>query len=412
MSVEYYAGLDIGASSVKCVVAVAGENGSPVFSGLGAADSGGSVRDGILVDMEGAAAAVRSAIEEAEELCGFRVDRVHLGVGGAHVRGLMGTGTIGTGTLDEPGIISDRDVAHAIEAAGSIDLPPGCMALDSITRDFAFDRFSGLRKPPVGLQASSITARVFTVFSDRVPVENLVALVEHTGRRVDALIPSALAAGTAVLSPDETDFGVILADMGHSITNFVLYRGGGPLHLAAVPMASDHITRDLQRLRLSWAQAERLKVEKAAASERLSQPNMIINVPRLGDRGTLQISHPLVTQVVSQRTEAICEAISQEIKRSGLEPSDLSGGLVFTGGGSRTRGLLETASAVTGLSVETGAPRVENTPSEILRSPEFAVAAGLAIHGCARGNKHGRRISPGARKGMFQRMKQFIDTLK
>lgn len=412
MSTEYSAGLDIGASSVKCAVAVPGEDGLPVFAGLGEAASAGSVRDGILVDMEGASEAVATAIEEAEELCGFRLDRVLLGVGGAHVRGLMGTGTMGIGTLEEPGVISEKDVEAALSAAAGIDLPPGCITLESITRDFAFDRFCGLGKPPVGLQASSITARVFTVFSDRIPVENLVALVEHTGRRVEALVPSALAAGTAVLSPDERELGVVLADMGHSITNLIVYRGGGPVHLAAVPMGSDHITRDLQRLRLSWAQAERLKVEKAAASDRLSQPNLVMNVQKVGERGTLQISHPLVTQVVSQRTGAVCEAISQEINRSGLEPSDLPAGLVFTGGGSRTRGLAETGTAITGLPVETGVPRAGETPTEALKTPEFAVAAGLAIYGCSRGRRQGKRAPRGHRRGVIQRIKQFMETLK
>ena len=143
MSAEYHAGLDIGASSVKCVVAVTGENGEPIFAGLGASECRNSVRDGILVDMEGAAASALRAMEEAEELCGFRIEKVCLGIGGAHVRGLMGTGTIGTGTLDDPGVITDKDVSAALDAAGDIDLPPGCIALDRITRDFAFDRFTG-----------------------------------------------------------------------------------------------------------------------------------------------------------------------------------------------------------------------------------------------------------------------------
>lgn len=412
MSAEYHAGLDIGASSVKCVVAVPGEEGEPVFAGLGASECRNSVRDGILVDMEGAAGAAVRALEEAEELCGFRIDKVHVGIGGAHVRGLMGTGTIGTGTLDDPGVISEKDIAAAVEAAGGIDLPQGCVALDRIVCDYAFDRFTGLKKPPVGLQASSVTARVFTVFSDRTPVDNLVALVEHTGRKVESLVPSAFAAGAAVLCADEMELGVVLVDMGSSMTNLVIYRGGGPIHLAAFPMASDHITRDLQRLRLSWSQAERIKVEKAAANDRLSSPNLVMNVPRVGDRGVLQISHPVVTQVVAQRTEAICECISQEIHRCGLEPGELPAGLVFTGGGSRTRGLLETAASVTGLPVETGFPRAGEVPTDVLRTPEFSAAAGLAVTGCSRTRRHGRGMTAGPRKGMLKRMKNFLETLR
>lgn len=412
MSAGYHAGLDVGASSAKCVVAVEGENGQPVYSGIGVAQCRNSVRDGILVDMEGAVHAAARAMDEAEELCGFRIEKVLLGVGGAHVRGLVGTGTVGTGTVDEPGVVSEKDVAAALEAAGGIDLPPGSIPLERMTLDYAFDRFTGLEKPPLGLQASSVTARVFTVYSDRVPVENLATLVENTGRKIDRLVPGILAAGASVLTPDEMELGVVLVDMGSSMTSLAVFRGGGPVHLAAFPMASDHITRDLQRLRLSWVQAEKLKVEKVAPTDRLSNPNMVMNVPRVGDRGTLQISHPLVTQVVAQRTEAICEAIAQEIRRCGLEPGDLPAGLIITGGGSRTRGLVDTAAAVTGLPVETGFPRAAEAPSELLCTPEFSVAAGLAAMGCARTGKKGRGTVSGPRKGMLKRVRNFLDTLK
>ncbi len=412
MSAVYHAGLDVGASSVKCVVAVEGENGRPVYSGIGVAQCRNSVQDGILVDMEGAVHAAARAMDEAEELCGFRIERVLLGVGGAHVRGMVSTGTVASGTVEEPGVVTEKDIAAALESAGAIDLPPGSVPLERMILDYAFDGFSRLKKPPIGLQASSVTARVFTVYSDRIPAENMAALVENAGRKVDGLMPAILAAGTAVLTRDEMELGAVLVDVGSSTTGIAVFQGGGPVHLAAFPMASDHITRDLQRLRLSWVQAEKLKVETTSPTDRLGNPNMVMNIPRVGDRGTLQIAHPLVAQVISQRAEAICEAVALEIRRCGLEPGDLSAGLIITGGGARTRGLADTAAAITGLPAEIGYPRAADAPSELLCTPEFSVAAGLAAMGFTRAGRKGRGAFTGPGKGMLKRVRSFLDTLR
>ncbi len=51
---------------------------SAVYSGIGVAQCRNSVRDGILVDMEGAVHAAARAMDEAEELCGFRIEKVLL----------------------------------------------------------------------------------------------------------------------------------------------------------------------------------------------------------------------------------------------------------------------------------------------------------------------------------------------
>ena len=68
----FFTGLDIGSSTIKVLVAEH-INGEMNVIGVSNAKSAG-VKDGIIVDIEAAAAAIKSAISQAEEKRGFQLD--------------------------------------------------------------------------------------------------------------------------------------------------------------------------------------------------------------------------------------------------------------------------------------------------------------------------------------------------
>jgi cell division protein FtsA len=148
-----------------------------------------------------------------------------------------------------------------------------------------------------------------------------------------------------------------------------------------VPLGGDSITTDLQALRVPWAQAEKLKTDWAVASNDLVDPNQSTKVLRLGGRGTFNISHAIVSQVAGQRVEEIFEAVAQELSRSGIDPVDLPGGLILTGGTSRLRGIAEAAGRVTGLPTEVAGPSGFESATDLVLAPEFSTAVGLVVIG-------------------------------
>ena len=377
------AGLDIGTSSVTCVAAEPLSDGGVRIVGAGQAQIDGAVREGVLLDVAQTVQAIRRAVSEAALLCTDDIRSVFLSVSGSHVRGFEGIGTVSVEKpdSDSPHEITGEDVARAEEAARLVRLPQGARVLDIVKRDYCVDGFDRIRRPPIGLIAEQISARIYTVMADRLAVSNFESAAESAGLSIEGIVPAALASGAAVLTSDEMDMGVVLADIGGGTTDVAVFRNGTLAHLGVVPLGGNSITSDLQALRVPWDQAEKLKTEWAVASSDLVDPNQSTKVVRLGGRGTFTVSHSVVSQVVGQRAEEIFEAVAQEIARSGIDYVDLPGGLILTGGTSRLRGIVELAGRIVGMPTDVGVPTGFETSTDLVLSPEFATAVGLVITG-------------------------------
>ena len=74
----FFTGLDIGTSSIKVLVAEL-VDGEVNVIGVSNAKSKG-VKDGIIVDIEAAATAIKSAISQAEEKAGISIKSVNVGL--------------------------------------------------------------------------------------------------------------------------------------------------------------------------------------------------------------------------------------------------------------------------------------------------------------------------------------------
>ena len=73
----FFTGLDIGTSSIKVLVAEH-VNGEMNVIGVSNAKSAG-VKDGIIVDIEVASNAIKSAVSQAEEKAGISINLVNVG---------------------------------------------------------------------------------------------------------------------------------------------------------------------------------------------------------------------------------------------------------------------------------------------------------------------------------------------
>jgi cell division protein FtsA len=376
------AGIDIGCSGVRCVIAIQHESSELEIAGVGIAPCTGHIRQGVLVNAAIAGEAIQRAVEEAEEMCGLEVDSAFVNITGLHVRGILSSSAmqIGDGKSEYPEEITDEHIKKVEENAGNITLPSGCEVLERTVRDYSFGGFSQLPDPPVGLKSVSVEARVYTIYADKIAAENLRTVVQNAGIAVEAVIPSAVASASAVLNRDEKQVGTVVVDIGSANTDLVVYRGGAPVHLSSFSMGGDRITTDIQSLGISRNDAEKLKIEKVAAINQFAEKSTL-SVRKVGGRGSVSVALPLLTQLASQRIEEIFNFAAEEIAASGVGQSNLTGGMVITGGAARMNGIIEAASVITGHQVEPGIPRAVKSVSKVANEPEMATAIGLVKHG-------------------------------
>ena len=179
--------------------------------------------------------------------------------------------------------------------------------------------------------------------------------------------------------------GSLVVDLGAGVTDLSLYRHGYVAYTGVIPVGGDHLTGDLSMgLRVLEPYAEKLKIEHGKASPDPSDADedvWIIGNKTIGDRS---IPRKAISDVIHVRIVELFEIISKELGNL-LDPTELSGGVLLTGGGSKLPGIESVATKVLGLPVRkaTFTPGIDSE----LATPENATVLGLLHYGL---EDHGR----------------------
>ncbi|OPL17900.1 MAG: hypothetical protein AVO35_06985 [Candidatus Aegiribacteria sp. MLS_C] len=381
MSPEVFAGIDVGSYSVVCVIAEVDEDGVLHITGAGQAPTDGSVMEGVTVDLQGTARAVEKAVAEAESLSSWKISEAALSISGPHVRGFPGRGTVNVDMEDDfvSGKVEWPDIEDAIETAQLIKLPRESMVLRKEVCGYTIDGSGMLQRPPVGLRAERLTADIYMITADRTAVLNLEQAVHDAGIAVRSIFPAACASARSVLTEDEMQMGVVLADIGASTTDIAVFHSGALAHLSVIPVGGESITRSLQQMRIPRHEAERLKRETVDLARGRRERGGEITVSTFGGRNTLPVSEETINEIAYRSVGGLMGDILCELRQAGIQESDVPAGMVLSGGTSRLRGLAEACSRVVGLPVEVGRPGGVDVSSSLIENSEFAAAVGLVL---------------------------------
>jgi cell division protein FtsA len=119
---EHYVGLDIGTSTVRCVIGTRDTNDPAAISVIGHGSSPNQgMRKGVVMHVDETVEAIVQAITEAERISGVRIEHATVNVNGAHVSGMNSRGTIAISGPNREITAEDRDRVE--EAAAIVKLP-------------------------------------------------------------------------------------------------------------------------------------------------------------------------------------------------------------------------------------------------------------------------------------------------
>jgi cell division protein FtsA len=368
--------LDVG-STKTCVLICEPQDDHVRFLGLGAAESRG-LRRGAIVNLDAAVGSIRRALEAAEAAAGVPVESAWIGVSGGHVRGVNSRGGISLG--NRPREVQKEDVRRAVEAARSITLPEDREILHVLPQQFFLDGQDNIRDP-IGMVGQKLEADVHLVTASIAATQNLVTAVNRAGVHVTDTVLEPLASADACLTDDERELGCCLLDIGGGTTDLVVFTGGVVRYTAAIPVGGDHFTNDLAvGLRTPLPEAERVKRERAVAWRPLLREDVAIEIATVGDRPPRTIFARLLCEIVEPRAQELLALVREELLRTGLE-SQISAGLVLTGGASKLAGLAELAENFFELPARVAVPRGLEGMTEDVTQPEYATAIGLLLYG-------------------------------
>lgn len=380
--------LDIGTSKVACIVAEPSADGELEVIGLGTAPSAG-MKKGMVVNIEATTDSIRRAVEEAELMAGCRIQSVHCGISGSHVRSHNSPGIVAVRNRE----VSESDIERVVDAACAVRLPSEHKILHVLPQEFSVDDNEGIQEP-IGMSGVRLEARVHIVTGSVTSAQNIQKCVGRCGLEVAKLSLEQLVSSYAVLSQDEKDLGVALIDIGGGTSDIAVFVNGAIRHTAVIPIAGDQVTNDIAvALRTPTQHAEQIKTRYGCALPELIETDDGIEVPSVGERPPRQLSRYTLAEVIKPRYEELFMLIHKELVRSGFDDL-LAGGIVITGGSSRMEGVTDLAEEVFHMSVRQGMPRNVKGMTDVVTNSIHATGVGLLQFGNsarARGGEPGHK---------------------
>lgn len=369
------AAIDIGTTKVVALVGQqSAEDGVQVL-GVGVAPSKG-MKKGVVVNLEEAAEAIRYAVDRAERSSGYQIVSAHVGIAGSHVSSLNNRGVVTVTTPDR--IITEEDVDRAIESARAINIPANREIIHVLPRAYTIDGQEGIQNP-IGMYGFRLDVEVHIVTAAATAIQNLVEAVRRAGVEVDDIVLQSLASAEAVVSAEEREIGVVLADVGGGTTDICVFVEGQAWHSAVLPIGGNHITNDVAiALRTPLHSAERLKVAYGRAISSEVDHREMIEAAAFGSEGSREVSAKHLSEIIESRSIEMVQLIVAEQKRSGYDGM-LPAGLVLTGGTANLPDLDVLASEVLQGPVRIGRPAGVQGLVDAISGPAYSTGVGLLL---------------------------------
>ncbi len=372
--------IDVGTTKICTIIASVEGTGNIRLIGVGITPSTG-MHKGLVVNLTEAAQSIKTSIRKAELMAGLKVESAYIGVTGRHITSVNNHGVISINNGDRR--VRSEDLKRVMKNAQNVKISAERKLLHIIPRAFALDGQTRV-KNPVGMHGQSLDVETHIITTAVASVQNIIKCVRNVGIDVEDIVLEPLASSEAVLTEEEKQSGVILADIGGGTTDVAVFRDGSIWHTAILPVAGYQLTRDVAMgLGLPFDVAEDMKKRYASVMP-------IYEGKRQTPEEMLQDGHGVSYQdlcdIVRARIEEIVRLVMLELPQTDFEKL-VPAGLVFTGGSTNLSGIDVLSREMIRLPVRVGSPA--NLPGipESLRNPAYSTAVGLVLWAAKNDNK-------------------------
>jgi cell division protein FtsA len=267
--------LDVGTEFAKALVFEIDDHGRGIVKGVGRKRQGLShMQSGTVADIAAVVDNCSVALQEAEEMAGFRPTQVVIGIAGELVKGFTTTHSQERKKADQP--ITDAELQRLIDgvqrealrqAERSITWETGLPHVDVRLVHAAVTgaRIDGYALTnPVGFQGRHVEISIFNAFAPLVHLGALQSVASQLDLELLEVVAEPYAVARVLGSEQVRQSGALFIDIGGGTTDVALVRGGGIEGTRMFALGGRAFTKSIaDRLELPFPRAEALKVDYA-----------------------------------------------------------------------------------------------------------------------------------------------------
>jgi cell division protein FtsA len=318
--------LDVGTEFAKALVFEIDDDGHGTVRGVGRKRQGLShMQSGTVADIAAVVDNCAVALQEAEEMAGFRPSQVVIGIAGELVKGFTTTHSQERKRPDQP--ITEAELQKLIdgvqrealrEAERAITWETGLPHVDvrlvhAAVVGAAIDGYALTN--PVGFQGRHVKIGIFNAFAPLVHLGALQTVASQLDLELLEIVAEPYAVARVLGSEQVRQAGALFVDVGGGTTDVALVRQGGIEGTRMFALGGRAFTKSIaDQLDLPFPRAESLKVDYARG----------LPVERRDD----------VARIVAEDVDVWCAGV--ELVMEELAAGDLLPGRIYLcGGGSR-----------------------------------------------------------------------------
>ncbi len=373
MAKKIVSAIDVGTTKIATIMADVKAPSDIEVIGLGVVPSHG-LHKGIVVNMDEAKASIADSVREAQRVSGMRIDSAYVGVTGRHISSINNRGVVAIPSDDR--LVRSQDLKRALSAARVVSVPEGKKVLHAIPRYYTLNGQERV-KQPVGMHGTRLDVETHIITASVSSVQNLVKCIRAVGVEVDDLTLEPLASGEAVLTTQEREGGIIMADIGGGTTDIAVFKDGNIYHSSIIPVAGYQLTSDISiGLGLPFNVAEKMKRRYGNVTPNLDTSK----TAEVGIENGHSASYRDLCDIIRSRMEELLELILLEMPTTDYR-SLAPFGLVLTGGTANLTGIDELGRSTLHLTVRRGQPLDGGIYgiTDVLHNPAYATTVGLIL---------------------------------
>src|SRR6056300_825672 len=368
--------IDIGNSKVCCLIGTTDKNKQlqQKVIGFGQHVSQG-IMSGKITNMKEIANSIARAVEGAEAMAGFAINKVTCNISG---------GRPITKVFRNEITIQNRQILKSdIIKIQKENIPKkinNYKLLSSRLIKFYIDNFMPVDNP-IGLHARKLILDMTYTYAEDSVLKNITNAINLCHLKVENFIITPEASGIACTIQQEKKNGAIVIDLGGNLTSVGIFKNNNIIFSDTIPIGGVHITSDIVRgLGCKAEDAEKIKILHGSALSNETDEYNNIEVPIISEDGNTRnhtIPKAMLTAIIKPRIEEIFDFVKTRI--SFLSITKDINKIILCGGGANLNNVNGLASMLLKKNVRIGYPiNIMNLP-EVVKNPAFTCLVGLLV---------------------------------
>ncbi len=312
----YIVAIEVSSSKISGAVGIETTEGMRILS-TASIEVDGFVSKGIVRNVDKTSEAITSIINMLEnDLKDVVIKKAYISFAGLSVHSIKSRVSRGFGEY----IKITQDIINGMECENreTFQTPDGYKRLQVDTQEYRFE--GNVDYNPIGAPTQFIECNYLNILMKEQFYKQLCDSFKQADIEIEECICAARLDADILLSSDLRRNGCALVNIGAETTTISIYCNDKPKMLTVLPLGSNNITRDLTAERISYAQAEEIKIIRGYKSAGNENDG---------------IDSVTVDNIINARMGEILKNVRYQIEESGERVQHI----VFTGGGSKLKNL-------------------------------------------------------------------------